>query len=343
MKIQKKLAKFGIEKIEELYHQDINYVAHDATNALVNTFPILEEKYNEILAKILGCKMYYCKVEDTIAKVNYILEDNSIYIDENINVFEPNEQLYHEIIHYLQVTRKKSGKIKKMGLCDFGDFSIKGLGINEAVVQYMSSKMMNKNKENIHIYGININTISPNSYPMITNLMEQLIYLIGEDVVIEEALGISDKFEDEFYNSFEEKGHEIIKNFDKILDLKNELLTKENIQEKEIYEDEISQFFLSTQNVMMVKYFDNIVPRLTTIEEIDFYIEKFLNYKKIIGIQDEEKYSLDFYEQYKEGIMKKFDKQLMKISKEKGKNTLSLYNHKLGNFLRKILSQFWNE
>ena len=41
--------------------------------------------------------------------------------------------------------------------------------------------------------------------------------------------------------------------------------------------------------------------------------------------------------------MKKFDKQLMKISKEKGKNTLSIYNSKMGKFLKKIISRFWAE
>lgn len=343
MNIQKKLSKLGIEKIEELNYKDINYLAHYVSNVLVSTFPILQNKYNEMLAKILNCKMYYAKTQDGIAQVNYILDDDSMYIDENINIYEPNDEIFHEVIHYLQVARNKNGKIKQMGLCSFGDFSIKGLGLDEAAVQYMSSKMMKNERENVNVYGIKVSTISPNKYPLMTNLMEQLIYLIGEDVVIQETLGINDKFEAEFYNTFEEKSNELIKNFDKMFDVKNELLTKASHQEREIYEDEVSQFFLSIQNVMMVKYFDNIVPRLTTIEEIDFYIEKFLNYKKHIGIEEKNRFLLsDFYENYKEEIMKKFDKQLMKISKDKGKNTLSKYNNKLGVFLRKIISQFWN-
>lgn len=343
MSIQKKLSKLGIEKIEELNYKDVNYLAHYVSNVLVSTFHVLQEKYNEILAKILNCKMYYAKTQERIARVNYVLDDNCIYIDENVNIFEPNEQIFHEIIHYLQVKKNKNGKIKQMGLCSFGDFSIKGLGLDEAAIQYMSSKMMKNERENVCVYGIKVSTISPNIYPLITNLMEQLIYLIGEEVVIEETMGINDKFEDEFYNTFEEKSNELIKNFDKMFDLKNELLTKTNKQEREIYEEEISQYFLSIQNVMMIKYFDNIVQRLTTIEEVDFYIEKFLNYKKYIGIEEKNRYALtDFYETYKDEIMKKFDKQLMKISKDKGKNTLSKYNNKLGVFLRKILSQFWS-
>lgn len=343
MNIQKKLSKLGIEKIEELNYRDINYLAHYVSNVIIKTFPVLQDKYNELLAKILSCKMYYAKTQEGIAKVNYVIDDNSIYIDENINIYEPNEEIFHEIIHYLQVIRNKNGKIKQMGLCSFGDFSIKGLGLDEAVVQYMSAKMMDNKKENVIVYGIRVATISQNVYPLMTNLMEQLIYLIGEDSIIEETIGINNKFEDEFYNTFEEKSNELIKNFDKMFDLKNEILTKVNIQEKEIYIEEIVQFFLSIQNVMMIKYFDNIVSRLTTIEEIDFYIEKFLNFKKYLGIEEKNRYELsDFYENYKEEIMQKFDKQLMKISKNKGRNTLSKYNNKLGIFLKKIISQFWN-
>ena len=49
---------------------------------------------------------------------------------------------------------------------------------------------------------------------------------------------------------------------------------------------------------------------------------------------------LDYYEEYKEKIMVKFDKQLMKISKNKGKNTLSTYNNRVGRMLKKIISRF---
>lgn len=342
MNIQKKLSKLGIEKLEELNYKDINYISHYVSNLMTKTFPFLGDKYNEILSKILCCKMYYAKIEENISTCNYIVEDNAIYIDENVNIFEPNEQLFHEIIHYLQVVRNKNGKIKKMGLCNFGDFSIKGLGLNEAIVQYMSSKMLENNLQTTNTCGITLKTISPELYPILTNLMEQMIYLLGENVIVEETIAVAteNEFEDEFYNTFEEKGNQIIKNFDRILNLKNELANLENSVERKNIEVEISDIYISTQEIMVKKYFDNIVGRLTEVEEIDFYIEKFLNYKKLIGFIKKDNYSsIDFYEQYKDEIMKKFDKQLMKISKNKGKNTLSKYNNKLGRFFRKILSQ----
>ncbi len=342
MNIQKKLSKLGIEKVEELNYKDINYISHYVANLMTKTFPFLGDKYNEILSKILCCKMYYAKIEENISSCNYIIEENAIYIDENVNIFEPNEQLFHEIIHYLQVVRNKSGKIKKMGLCNFGDFSIRGLGLNEAIVQYMSSRMVGADLQTINACGINLKTISPALYPILTNLMEQMIYLLGEKVIVEEtiAVAVENEFEEQFYNTFEEKGNQIIKNFDRILDLKNVLASMNGEEERMNPEEEIANIYISTQEIMIRKYFDNIVGRLTEIEEIDFYIEKFLNYKKLIGLIKRENYtSIDFYEQYKDEIMKKFDKRLMKISKDKGKNTLSKYNNKLGRFFRKILSQ----
>ena len=342
MNIQKKLSKLGIEKVEELNYKDINYISHYVANLMTKTFPFLGDKYNEILSKILCCKMYYAKIEENISSCNYIIEENAIYIDENVNIFEPNEQLFHEIIHYLQVVRNKSGKIKKMGLCNFGDFSIRGLGLNEAIVQYMSSRMVGADLQTINACGINLKTISPALYPILTNLMEQMIYLLGEKVIVEEtiAVAVENEFEEQFYNTFEEKGNQIIKNLDRILDLKNVLASMNGEEERMNPEEEIANIYISTQDIMIRKYFDNIVGRLTEIEEIDFYIEKFLNYKKLIGLIKRENYtSIDFYEQYKDEIMKKFDKRLMKISKDKGKNTLSKYNNKLGRFFRKILSQ----
>ncbi len=346
MNIQKKLTRLGIEKIEELDKKDVNYLAHYMANRMTKTFPILQDYYNEILSKLLNCKMYYAKIAENLAKVDYIYEDDCIYIDENVNIYEPNEQLFHELIHYLQVVKTNNGKLKQIGLCDFGDFSVNGLGLNEAVVQYMAASLIQREKQKASIYGLEVKTISPVIYPTLTNLMEQLIYLLGEDSIISPALNIENNFEDLFYNTFEEKGNHIIKSFDKILDLKNKLLeSKQGVYKKEskgILEECIRYVYLETQNLMMVKYFDKMVTMLTSIEEIDFYIEKFLNYQKVLGLIESNRFEvLDFYEEYKEKIMTKFDKQLMKISREKGKNTLSLYNSSLGNFLRKIISRFW--
>ena len=345
MNIQRKLSKIGIEKLEELDKKDINYLAHFTADKITQIFPALDNFYNEILAKLLNCKMFYARIKENLAKVNYIYEDNCIYIDENINIFEPNEQIYHELIHYLQILKKKNGKIKQIGLCNFGDFSVSGLGINEALVQYMSSKLMERAKEKVNSLGLEIKTISPNTYPILTNLVEQLIYLLGEDEIILASINVENNFDDLFYNTFEEKGNLIIKNFDKILDCKNLILeVKSGNYKKETEQDlekNIKKLYLDTQKILLTKYFDKIVSVLTSIEEIDFYSEKFLNYNKILGLNlDDRGEVLDFFNEYEQFIMNKFDKQLMKISKNKGKNTLSNYNSKIGRMLKKIFAKF---
>ena len=197
MNIQRKLSRLGIEALEEVDKKDVNYLAHHIANTITSVFPVLQEQYNEILARILNCSMYYAKIGENIATVNYVYDNDSIYIDEDVNIFEPNEQLFREVIHYLQVRRNNKGKIKTMGLCRFSEFSIKGLGLNEGIAQYMASKMVKDEKVHINKYGVYLFTISPNQYPMITNLVEQLIYLLGENLLVKATIGMNSDFEDE--------------------------------------------------------------------------------------------------------------------------------------------------
>lgn len=341
MNIQRKLSKLGIEILEEVEKKDVNYLAHYIASTMTKTFPVLQEQYNEILAKILNCKMYYAKTGSNIADVNYVYDDDSIYIDENINIFEPNEQLFREVIHYIQAIRNNKGKVRKMGVCKFSEFSIRGLGLNEGIVQYMASSMIRSEKQYINQYGIYLFTISPEQYPLITSLVEQIIYLLGESIVVKATVCNENKFDDDFFNSFEEKGNLIIKNIDKILELKNEIHSDTKNRGIETIKTDIINLYLQTQEIIVKKYYTSIIPRITKIEELDFYIEKFLNNEKLCGIKKDDVEQMNLHEQLKDDIIKKFDKQLMKISKEKGRNTLSAYN-KIGALFGKVVEIFKN-
>lgn len=343
MSIPKKLAKLGIVEIKELDYKEVNYIAHEFAEKITSTFLVLQMQYNEILAKILNCKMYYAKMPSNMTKVNYIYEDNSIYIDESINILEPNEQFFHEIIHYLQVLRKNNGKIKKVGLCDFGDFAINGLGINEAIVQYMSARIMKNEEKKSNIYGIKLTTISPNYFPLLTNLMEQIIYYIGENEIIQSTINVNESFKDIFYNTFEEKTNQIIKNFDKILEIKNKLSVETNKQIRKELEKKVCTVYMETQEIMLVKYYEQVIPRLTTMNEIDTYIEKLLKSKAYLGMEEKEEFTgTNFYEKNKQLIMKKFDKQLIKINKRKRRKALIVYNNKIKEFFKKTISYFFS-
>lgn len=344
MNVEKKLSKLGIDVVREFTPREVRYVAEEVIESLVNTFPVLEEIYNELLIRLLNCKMYFANIKNdsNISNVNYVYENSSIYFSNNINFNKIDDVIIHECIHYLQDNRTDNGKLKKIGLCDFEELSTYGMGINEAAVQYIASKTVGNYLQTTNKNGIILKTISPNYYPFLTNLISQIIYLLGEDITVKGTINCDEKFEDVFLNTFEEKANTIIKKFDQIIDIRNKRNGEVVAENREMLNNEIVNIYLETQDIIMKTYFDKICTRLNTIEEVDFYIEKFLNYKQLLGIEEEKRFNLnDEYEQYKEGLLKKFDKKIMEISKERSKNALSvIYNNRLYRFFKKIISYF---
>lgn len=89
---------------------------------------------------------------------------------------------------------------------------------------------------------------------------------------------------------------------------------------------------------MLMKYYEQVIPRLTTEKEIDFYIEKLLNNKEYLGMEEKEEFTgTNFYEDYKEIIINKFNKQLIKINKQKQRKALLVYNNKIKELKKTIL------
>ena len=94
---------------------------------------------------------------------------------------------------------------------------------------------------------------------------------------------------------------------------------------------------------MLIKYYEQVIPRLTTEKEVDSYIEKLSNNKVYLGMEEKEEFAgTNFYERNKEMIIQKLDKQLIKINKQKQKKALLVYNNKLKKFLKKTISYLWN-
>lgn len=344
MNAEKKIEKLGISTIREFTQREVRYIAEEVTELLVKAFPVLEEEYNNLLIRMLNCKMYLANVAENsnISNINYVYDNNSIYFDVKADLTNINDKIVHECIHYLQDIRNEKGKLKKIGLCGFEELSSYGLGLNEAAVQYIASKAVGNTLEVTKRTGIILKTISPNYYPFLTNLMNQITYLMGEDSVVKATINCDEKFEEDILNTFEEQTSTIIKMFDKMIDLHNKKNEEQSSENKEILNKEIANIYLETQDIIMKTFFNKICGRLTTIEEVDFYVEKFLNYKPLLGIVEETRFSFDDnYERYKEQILKKFDKRMMEISKENSKNTLSvIYNNRLFRFFKKILSYF---
>ena len=342
MDLLKKLQKLGIEDIRRLDNESIRTIAYNVTDVLTKTFPLIYDEYNNILIKLLNCDMYVARVTKQISKVNYIYENNSIYFDDEINLSKANEQIIHECIHYLQDNRSIKGKLSKIGLCSFEEFSVYGLGLNEAAVQYMSAKCMENSCTTLERYGIRINTISPNYYPFLTNLIEQIVYLIGDEALIRGTLHGSEEFEDELLNVFEGNTKKIINRFDEILEINNSLNMEQDMEKIKILQEGLAKIYVETQNMIFSTYFNKICPRLNTIQEIDFYTDKAIYYKNIMGTVLEERFSMNtFYDTYIQEITQKLNKRLYEISKEKGRNTLAVITgDRIMRFIKRIVSYF---
>ena len=184
MNIEKKLKRLGVKETKEFTKEEKNIVANNVTVSLIMAFPVLKTEQENILNKIQNANMFYAKIDENLPKINYIYENHKIYFDESVDINKLTDSMIHEIIHYIQDIRKKKDKLDKIGLCNFNELSLNGLGINEGAVQYISAKALNYNEQTVNKEGILLRTISPNYYPILTNLIEQIISLIGEDELV---------------------------------------------------------------------------------------------------------------------------------------------------------------
>lgn len=341
MDLQKKLQKLGIENVRKLDNESIRIIAYNVTEALTKAFPIIYDEYNNLLIKLLNCNMYVAKIVKPISRVNYIHEDNSIYFDEEINLNKVNEQMIHECIHYLQDNRNIKGQLDKIGLCNFEDFTVYGLGLNEAAVQYISAKCVGNSKEVLEKYGIRIKTISPGYYPFLTSLIEQMVYLMEEKLIVKGTLHISGDFEDNLLNTFEGNTKKIISKFDELIEMNNALSLEKDIEKIKELQNGIANGYIETQNMIFTTYFDKICPKLDAAQEIDLYMDKAMDYKQIMGVILGKRSQEEFFERKLEEITKNFNKRLYAISKEKSRNTLSIISgNRFMRYMRRILAYF---
>lgn len=209
----------------------------------------------------------------------------------------------HEIIHHMQEEKNSNGTLKRMGLCEYTVSRNKGLGLNEAAVQIISSYIYNSPIDFVKYYGIELSTISPDFYPLVCNLMSQICYLVGEDLLYDSTFYSNDKFKDKLINLIGNKNFTKIEtNFDILLDteeklaiISNKLLdincSKNKIKKysKKVlkYKSKIKNIFFQTQNLIFTSYFDNQYTHLTSISDIEIYKNNLLVYKKLIGISDD--------------------------------------------------------
>ena len=314
----KKLKKEGIEIIEKLDAMKVNTIAISVASKLCLAFPEHNLNKSDLFESLARLNMYIAIMPSDSSGAKYSYRDNSIFFNKTLDIDEMSTLAVHECIHCIQELRDSNSNLVKLGL--YNPLYNTGLSINEAAVQLMASEANMMIVENETYYGITINTISPNYYPLQCALLNQISYFTGTYPLYHSTLNSNDIFKNTLTLKTDKKTYSIIlKNFDKLLALENnlnyyssELQYTEKISSiKLLYKlinktkADIKSLFFRTQNLIMHKCFKNEFNSIRNLEDIKSFTSKLYNYKNIIGFTDEYTYYNEFYRNMMEVIEEK--------------------------------------
>lgn len=311
MSIKSDLKKDGIEVIEPLDTLKINSIASNISIKICETFPEYGLNQNELFIKLSRLNMYKAKIPEGMAEANYFYKNTSIYFNEHIPDEDLEEFAVHECIHYIQEVKDKRNFLVRMGLCDYTEFKIYGLGLNEAAVQLMSSQINGIPKEYVKYFGISFETISPSYYPLECCLVNQMAYITGEDVLFKSTLKSDDNFKFKFADLTSPKVFLAIQNaIDDILFAEEDIIKLNNkiaqiddrnkkvdgmLKKIEELKNEISLTFMRTQNLIISSYFDKAFKSIHNLEEVENYRKKLYSFKDYLGHTEGYTFFNDYY------------------------------------------------
>lgn len=323
MSIKSDLRKDGIEIIEKLDTLKINSIANNISVKLCETFPNYNLNQNDLFIKLSRLDMYKAKMPEGMAEANYFYKNTSIYFNEHIADEDLEEFAIHECIHYIQEVKDKRNYLLKMGLCDYTEFKIYGLGLNEAAVQLMASKVNAIPKEYVKYFDISFETNSPSYYPLECCLVNQLAYLVGEDVLFESTLNSDDNFKNKFveltshktFMAIQNAIDEILYHEEDIIKLNNKILQIDDRNKKvdgmlekiDELKSEITLTFMRTQNLIISSYFDAAFNRITNLEEVEAYRKKLYSFKDYLGHTEGYTFFNDYYVSKMEQLEHKYN------------------------------------
>ncbi|MCF0126775.1 MAG: hypothetical protein HUJ68_13670 [Clostridia bacterium] len=323
MSIESDLKKEGIEIIQELDTMTVNLLAKKISAKICAVFPEYSLDKDKIFAKLASLHMYKAKIPKGFAEANYYYKNTSIYFNENIKDDKLEDFAIHECIHYLQEIKDNKNTLLRMGLCDYSDIKIYGLGLNEAAVQLIASKANKNAKEYVKYFGISFETISPLCYPLECCLVNQMAYITGENSLFESTLNSNDNFKIKFSDLTSPKVFLAIQNaIDEILFAEEEIIKLNNrianvddrnkkidgmLDKIEELKKEISLTFMRTQNLILSSYFDNAFNNISTIDEIESYRKKLYNFKDYIGVVEGYTFFNDYYVNKMEQLEEKYN------------------------------------
>lgn len=311
MSIESDLRKDGIEVLEKIDTLKVNSIARNVSIRLCETFPNFNLNQNNLFIKLSRLSMYIAKMPEGMSEANYFYKNSSIYFNSHIDIDDIEEFAIHECIHYIQEVKDKRNYLLRMGLCDYTEFKIYGLGLNEAAVQLMASKVLGIPKEFVKYFNISFETNSPSYYPLECCLVSQLGYIAGEDVLFESTINSNDNFKKKLVELTDYKSFMQIQDFiDDILSCEEQIIKINNrisqiddrnkkvdnmIEKINSLKSDITSTFIKAQNLIISSYFDKAFYSITDLEGVENYRRKLYNFKDYLGSSEGYTYFNDYY------------------------------------------------
>lgn len=316
----------GIRNAVEISAKDRHTISKKAIDLI---YPVVSE-FNiskEMLFNSLGkSNMYLADFEDmSMGKYDYTT--NSIYFSNELDITSLDSSVIHEILHFFQAELTENNFLVRMGLFEPSKLfrSEKGLGLNEASVQYLSSIIAKEVPDHVRYYELELVTPSSNYYPLETAIVRQMCFFTGTYPLFFSTLFSTDLFEKTFktitsvdnYNYIEKKLTEIVHLQEKLSNIYSHIHTHNQAESKKIsvlnnitnLKNKLRETVLDVQKIIYTSAFANELDKVETVQDIvniQTLISNFENY--IISYEND--YS---FEQFKDKISVELNNKLALI------------------------------
>ena len=305
----------GISNITEISAKDRHTISKKAIDLI---YPVVSE-FNiskEMLFNSLGKSNMYLADFDDLSMGKYDYTTNSIYFSNDLDISKLDSSVIHEILHFFQAELTEDNFLIRMGL--FKPSKLfrpeKGLGLNEASVQYIASTIVKEVPDHVKYYELELTTPSSNYYPIETAIIRQMCFFTGTYPLFFSTLFSTDLFEKTFktitseenYNYIEEKLTYIVQLQEKLSDVYSTIHTHNQAESKKIsvlnnitnLKNKLRETILDVQKIIYTSAFANELDKIETVQDIvnmKTLISNFENY--IINYEGD--YS---FEQFKDKI-----------------------------------------
>ena len=324
-----KIGNEYIEVAEKVDDKTVSKISNEVAQRLLIAFPDYKLNYLDIYEILLDTPMYYAKIPEGLSKANYYYKNSSIYFDKDINLTKMNEFILHECIHRLQERKDRRGNITRLGVCEVNELSVKAAALNEGAIQYITSKAFDLPLKMVTVYDITMPS-KTTYYPIITNIVTQLAFLLGEEILVDSTINGNEEFKIEIIDNIGENEYNIIeKNLNEILKLKNDVtearksedITSAMKQTIDIKKD-IKNIYFETQKIIFTSYFNDLLKRSENELEVEMIISKLNSYMSLTGTYEDYNDFKDFYEEF-------YNRSVLKIEDLKRRKALVKINDNL--------------